>query len=254
MLLCAASAPNGARRGTVRMATRGLNRLRKTGRVVVAVTDAVQARALRTRELIKQATLDSLNEKGFHSLRVQDVTERAGVANGLFYRYFQDLTTAVAEVCSTVFDDLVTNAQELNDYGDPYRWIYEAHREVIENFSKNPGVLACLFGLASDHPEFGEIWKRNAHIWNVRVGAFLREAAGLSPKIAERMGYVLGAMTEGIIYQRLIRHTEDLENLGSEPEDVADVIAVMWYRMIFLADPPLSQLRPAGRKLIARRK
>lgn len=232
------------------MATRGLNRPQRKRRAAGAVKEGIQPRALRTRELLKRATLATLNEKGFHSLRVQDVTEKAGVANGLFYRYFQDLNAAVAEVCSTFFDELVAHAEELTDYSNPYRWIYLAHRDAIKSFSLNPGVLACLFGLAGDHTEFDEIWKRNVHIWNLRVGAFLRKAAGFPPAVADRMGFVLGAMTEGVIYQELIRRTEDLAKLGRRPEDIADVIATMWYRAIFLANPPFDQLRAAGRKLV----
>ncbi len=33
---------------------------------------------------------------------------------------------------------------------------------------------------------------------------------------------MLGAMTEGVVYQALIRRTEDLLEMGGEPEDIAD--------------------------------
>jgi hypothetical protein len=61
---------------------------------------------------------------------------------------------------------------------------------------------------------------------------------------------MLGAMTEGVVYQALIRQTEDLVEMGGKPEDIADVLAAMWYRAIYLEDPPLARLRPAGRRLI----
>ena len=64
------------------------------------------------------------------------------------------------------------------------------------------------------------------------------------------MGYVLGAMTEGVVYQALIRRTEDLLEMGSKPDDIADLLAVMWYRAIFFEDPPVARLRPSGRRLI----
>jgi hypothetical protein len=38
--------------------------------------------------------------------------------------------------------------------------------------------------------------------------------------------------------------------MGGKPEDIADVLAVMWYRAIYLEDPPRERLRPAGRRLI----
>ncbi len=211
---------------------------------------ALKARGLRSRDLIKRAARDALNEKGFRSLRVQDVTERAGVANGLFYRYFRDLREVVAEVSSTFFDELLARTSALTDRSDPYKWIYDNHYLVVEGFARNPGILACLFGLTGDYAEFDGIWKRNAHTWNLGVAGFLRETAGFAPVTAERMGFVLGAMTEGVIYQELIRHTEDLAQLGRRPEDIAEVIAVMWYRAIFLANPPARKLRAPGRRLI----
>jgi AcrR family transcriptional regulator len=203
--------------------------------------------------LLKEATREALNERGFRNLRVQDVTARADLANGLFYRYFQDLGAAVAEVCAAVFDELLEQTRGLTDFSDPYGWIYENHRAVVAVFARNPGVLACFFGLAADYAEFDTIWKRNAHVWNLQVARFLQEAAGLTKASAERMGFVLGAMTEGMIYQELIRRTEDLVKLGRRPEDIAEVIAVMWYRTIFLRNPPPNRLRASGRKVIGAR-
>jgi TetR/AcrR family transcriptional regulator, ethionamide resistance regulator len=213
-----------------------------------------QQRALRSRELLKEATRAALNERGFRSLRVQDVTARAGLANGLFYRYFQDLGAAVAEVCAAVFDELLHQTRSLTDYSDPYTWIYRSHLAAVGVFARNPGVLACFFGLAADYPEFDVIWKRNAHDWNLQVAGFLQETAGFTQASAERMGFVLGAMTEGVIYQELIRQTEDLVRLGRRPQEIAEVISVMWYRAIFLRDPPIDRLRAPGRKVIGVKK
>lgn len=237
------------------MSTRRLSRAPAgVRRTAVHPQEALQQpRALRSRELLKEATREALNERGFRSLRVQDVTARAGLANGLFYRYFQDLGAAVAEVCAGVFDELLERTRGLTDFSDPYGWIYENHRAVVEVFARNPGVLACFFGLAADYTEFDAIWKRNAHLWNLQVAGFLQETAGFTKASAERMGFVLGAMTEGVIYQELIRHTEDLLKFGRKPRDIAEVIAVMWYRTIFLRNPPSNRLRAPGRKVIGAR-
>ncbi len=231
------------------MATRTLNGTRSKRRSSVQPAKSLQPRGLRSRDQIKSAARVVLNSKGFRNLRVQDVTERAGVASGLFYRYFRDLGDVVAEVCATFFDELIEQTQALTDFSDPYDWIYDNHRTVVTLFAKNPGILACLFGIAGHYPEFDAIWKRNAHVWNLQVAKFLQTTAGFAPRSAERMGFVLGAMTEGVIYQELIRHTEDLAQLGRRPEDIAEVIAVMWYRTIFLRNPPAEKLRAPGRAL-----
>lgn len=206
-------------------------------------------RGLRSRERLKEAAREVLNEKGYHSLRVQDITERAAAANGLFYRYFHDLREIVAEICSDFFDQLIEASGTLDVGDEPYNWIYQNHRDVVDRFAQNPGVLAVLFGLAGDYEEFDVIWKRNAHKWNLQVAGFLQASAGFERSHAERMGFVLGAMIEGVIYQALIRHTDDLFEFGSEPKDIAETSAVMWYRAIFLTNPPINLLGVTGKHL-----
>jgi len=206
-------------------------------------------RGQRSRNRLKKAALEMLNQKGFHSLRVQDVTRQAGVASGLFYHYFHDLREVVVEVASNVLAGLVEETAELVVPGHSYDWIYQNQTIVVRTFAGNPGVLACSFGLAGDYPEFGALWKDAAHQWNLQVAAFLSRVTSFEPRRARRMAYVLGAMMEGVVYQALIRHTEDLYHFGREPEDIAEVCAVMWYRAIFLEEPPVDKLRRAGREL-----
>ncbi|MGB9521520.1 MAG: TetR/AcrR family transcriptional regulator, partial [Anaerolineales bacterium] len=47
-------------------------------------------RVVRTRHLIEKAFEELLEEKGFQTLRVQDITERAGVNRATFYAHFTD--------------------------------------------------------------------------------------------------------------------------------------------------------------------
>ena len=47
-------------------------------------------RVKRTRELLERAFMDILKEKGFQTITVQDITERAGVNRATFYAHFAD--------------------------------------------------------------------------------------------------------------------------------------------------------------------
>lgn len=212
---------------------------------------ALSARGRISREKLKVAAREMLNERGFRSLRVQDIAERADVANGLFYHYFTDLREIVSEIARDFFAEVLDEPHPVVAAQHPYEWIYQTLCNVARRFSRNPGILACLFGLAGDHEEFDAIWKENAHAWNLSVARFLREEAGVDAVHTERMAFMLGAMTEGVIYQAFIRRTEDLLELGGKPEDIADVLAVMWYRAVFLADPPAELLRASGKRLIS---
>src|SRR5512145_2172589 len=124
---------------------------------------ALNPRGLRSRERLKRAAREVLNEHGFRSLRVQDVTERAVVATGLFYRYFHDLREIVAEISRDFFAELLADVEPGETSEHRYDWIYQNLSNVVGRFAQNPGFLACLFGLAGDYAEFDQIWKENAH-------------------------------------------------------------------------------------------
>jgi len=227
---------------------------RTTRRASVLPLAALNARGLRSRDKLKAAARELLNEVGYRNLRVQDITARAGVATGLFYRYFHDLREIVGEVARGFFADLLHEVKPVTEYEHPYDWIFVTLSDVVGRFAANSGILACLFGLSGDYEEFDHIWKENAHKWNLQVAEYLKRELGCDTPHARRMGFLLGAMTEGVVYQALIRRTEDLLELGDKPEDIADVLAVMWYRAIFFEDPPAERLRASGRRLITTRR
>jgi TetR/AcrR family transcriptional regulator, ethionamide resistance regulator len=235
------------------MANSSQSRGRTERRASVQPVAALNPRGLRSRERLKRAAREVLNEQGYRNLRVQDVTERAGVATGLFYRYFHDLREIVAEIAEDFFAELLVEVDPIAGSEHRYDWLYDNLCNVVQRFARNPGILACLFGLAGDYDEFDRIWKANAHNWNLRIAQYLRRETGRDAAQARRMAFVLGAMTEGVIYQALIRRTEDLIDLGGRPEDIADIVAAMWYRAIFLENPPAERLRSAGRRLLGAR-
>ena len=212
-------------------------------RTSVQPIENLSQRALQTRKKLKAATRDLLNETGIHRMRVQDITKGAGVAAGLFYRYFPAVPDIVQEICADFMDDLNARTRNLPVLTHPYDQIFERHALAVELFSDNPGIVRCLFQHDDDFPQFGRIWNAAAHEWNLQVADFLKSQASMPQQQAEHMAYVLGAMTEGVFFQYLIRHTKDLFDMGREPRDIAEIIAIMWYRTIFMKDPPAGKLK-----------
>lgn len=47
-------------------------------------------RVLRTKEAIRDALVDLIEEKGFEALTVKDITTRAKINRGTFYAHYQD--------------------------------------------------------------------------------------------------------------------------------------------------------------------
>ncbi len=68
-----------------------------------------QRRKQRTRDLLKQCTLDLLLEKGYLALTIQDITDRADVARGTFYVHFNDKDNIVW----AIFEDSLKSLTEV---------------------------------------------------------------------------------------------------------------------------------------------
>ena len=64
----------------------------------VTAKSAKSAKGERARAGLKAACLRVLERQGYHKMRIADVTQEAGVAQGLFYHYFKDLKSLTLEV------------------------------------------------------------------------------------------------------------------------------------------------------------
>lgn len=199
--------------------------------------------ALASRNKFKKTALILLNKSGYPAMRVEDIARRAGLAKGLFYRYFHDMHDIIHELAFDEFNSINKESQEITDSLHPYDWLYNYISCPINHFCNNPGLLACMFELHGALPELSQSWNEASHAWNVRLGKYLAKTTGLSPKVARDLAFVLAAMMEGIIYQDFVRNIQDLKNLGERPEQVTEIIAICWYRTIFLELPPKRKIK-----------
>ncbi len=105
-------------------------------------TDATrtQKRAIRTRNRLMKAALSIFSEKGFDSTTIEDITERADLGKGTFYRHFPgkdelilDLTEQSTAVLTQEIDKAATTAQStqdlMNAFLSAHRKFFMVHRE-----------------------------------------------------------------------------------------------------------------------------
>lgn len=199
----------------------------------------LSSRAIATRDSLKQAAIDIINERGFSAARVEDVTTRAGVAKGLFYRYFSSINDITRAVCEDLFADILTQSMSHRYEGlsNRYEWLLGYVQVPIDRFVSNRGLLACMFELHGSFPEISQAWQVTAHQWNAHLASFIVQTTNSSARDAERLCYVLGAVMEGIIYQAIVRNTPDLKRVGASAKSIAKTVTDIWFRIIFLEDP-----------------
>jgi AcrR family transcriptional regulator len=69
----------------------------------------VDRRAQRTRQVLWQAFLKIMQEKGFTAVSIQEITERANVHRGTFYAHFADKYALLEAIIREEFRDLLTS-------------------------------------------------------------------------------------------------------------------------------------------------
>lgn len=195
----------------------------------------------RTRERLRIATAKVLAEKGYHGLRVTDVTEAAGVAEGSFYVYFKDKTDAALDVLTSLLEDfyaLHLNAPAETD--SAFEAIRVANRRWLQLCRANPGLIRCVLQLGDEIPEFSRLVHRTNRDWYSRVASSVvrRYPAGaVAYEAALLAAYLLGAMMDEVTRKLIVYPDESLlellGKLGETDEVLVDAASVLWMRCLY---------------------
>src|SRR5438132_4541947 len=73
------------------------------------------------RRLIRDAAVRVFARKGFHTCRVGDIAEEAGVAHGLLYHYFASKDELLEIVFRETWDELLGAIRVVEESGEPAR-------------------------------------------------------------------------------------------------------------------------------------
>ena len=66
----------------------------------------------RTRQLLRDALLELIPEKGYEAITLQDITDRANVARPTFYLHFKDKQDLLFSSIREIYDDLVARQSD----------------------------------------------------------------------------------------------------------------------------------------------
>lgn len=166
------------------------------------------------RRLILDAAVRVFAHKGFHTSRVGDIAEEAGVAHGLLYHYF----SSKDEVLETIFREnwavLVDRISAIEASGEPAAdQLGHVAAIVLRNYKHQPDVIRVLVREIARSPEvqarIGELVKPIAAITRIieRGRAAGEFRADVEPRLAAVVfygaieellsGWVLGQLPDG---------------------------------------------------------
>jgi AcrR family transcriptional regulator len=195
------------------------------------------------REAIKVAIRDVLGRVGYRAMKVTDVAAQAGIAVGLFYHYFPDLKTATCEVLSDFLDEMAHTP--VPEPKDRYDLIFAPTLVVVTAFEEQPGLMRCLVQVADEVPEFKALWNKASTAWTHKVAAGIARQfpdGQLSDAFSRSLAYALGAMVDGLVSEVYVHRNPDARKLLKTPHEVAELLSAIWYRAIYMENPPTANL------------
>src|SRR6266700_1230476 len=90
-------------------------------------------RIQRTRQLLRQASIDVMQEKGFKATSIQEIAERANVSRGTFYAHFVDKYALLESLFHEEFQNLISPLPPISQWNK--KNLHLLIRLVLENFS-----------------------------------------------------------------------------------------------------------------------
>jgi len=164
-------------------------------------------------------------------LKVAEVTRKAGLAHGTFYRYFTDIEAATARLIedfSAFVHEKIAGARR-GEAGSRER-VRSATLLYARLFRRNAGLMRCLLGLGNDGLSFTSSYQRLNRDWYGRVATAIARQRddGTSPQDLLPAAYVLGGMIDDFLRQIYLRHDPALAHLADDEEKIADLLTDLW--------------------------
>ena len=210
-------------------------------------TKEISPKGKKARAKLMAAALEVMERVGYHRMRITDVTTEAGVASGLFYHYFKDLKSLTLEVLK----DFISHSLHLDDIekgvprGDWYERMLAHNRLVVVAFAERPGIMRCLLQLADEDEAFSQLLRNNfvqQLSWLTRQMPKLFPDTGMSEHQALMVVYALAGTGETILRDYYINREPVLVEQELTIDEMAELISVIFYRGLFLENPPVEKL------------
>lgn len=211
-------------------------------------------RGLRTRERLKIAAAKALEEKGYHALRVADVTAGAQVAEGSFYVYFKDKTDVALTVLTELLEDFFKLDAKATPERSPFEAIRQTNRRWLAVCRANAGLMRCILQLGDEEPELARLSRRTNRVWYERVARSLkRRKANVGTGPALFALYLLGGMMDELVRKLVIYPDPEfhalLDDMQADDDVVADAASVLWLHIFHPEVEPPTDLAPAAATL-----
>jgi AcrR family transcriptional regulator len=194
-----------------------------------------------TRKRLKSALLTLLQDHPFHEIRLEDITGLASVRVSLFYHYFPSKMDLAQEVLTEIMDAFRAEVDGTPRTTGPLHAIHFANARMVDLYVTHPGAMRCLLEARDGMEPFAPMWRELTLDWNRRIAESLSRKftqSFQSPRQYLALAYALSGMVDNFLYEYYVLENPILRETYQTPDDVALFLTVLWYRALYLENPP----------------
>lgn len=203
---------------------------------------AGRTKRARTRNALIAATAEQMETHGYAALTIDGITESAGVARGTFYLYFSNRSEAVFAV-RRKFSALMRARRPRHPRGsNHYRVLFAMNLFYVRTYRLNARLLAGREALVQDQPRSALLRDFLNNRWARLILRDIIRRKGLDPDLERDRRSMLAAraaiaMSDELLREALIYDSPLMKDLGQDDELLAEVMSVLWYRMLYGGHP-----------------
>jgi TetR/AcrR family transcriptional regulator, transcriptional repressor for nem operon len=219
--------------------------------------DRTRRKGERTRDRIRLATVELLDEVGYHEMKVADICARAEVTAPVLYLYFENKQALMTDVLREFLDSFLTR-EDAGTGATAFESIRNANRTWIALARENAGLMRCLLQLSDDVPEFATLFANASDTWYRRIArSVVRRfpSAAADEATIHLIAHAMGAMMDELTRKLFSGKDPHLQALTASvaPTDdaLAEFVSVLWHRALYGADPDGTTAAPLAPRLTA---
>jgi len=203
------------------------------GQAVIRESQGLRKRD-RTRASILNAGCKLLDHNPLNSMTVSQICQKADIAHGTFYIYYQDRQALISDLLLRFVDfvQLVMRQASKSLGKDPVRATTAAYYVLFEN---NPGLMKCLLNNLEDFPASREAFQTLNREWVMTVVRSTERKLTRSGRLDEishdellRRTYALGGMVDQYLAALFLNDDATLAMVSKDREVVIDTLTDIW--------------------------
>jgi AcrR family transcriptional regulator len=191
----------------------------------------------RTRERLRIAALQVLEDRGFEAMTALLVTERAALSEGLFYSYFKSKVDITLDLIREFHLEFLLRhplAVERRTPDGLLAGIRRANRIWLEAAVANPGMMRCVFQAGNEIPEISTWLGGFASDWRRRISRALDRAGVETGPVTTLRLYMLAGMMDELVRKLVVYPDPSLLGMldTTDLEALADEASMIWLRVL----------------------